>query len=191
MFFNDFDTQMYSTFADAQGATPRLIAGSPVYSDVTHLDTLTILNCDPTVFVKVERSYTEFLWLDTSTNNFYIITSEPEICPPGLKTRLAAHRGEPFHFIIILCPEVLTQTPGQFKMFATLRGGELTDTRPYADPSLDMCTWDGMHIDQLRERTLSVYLGRMIIYIQAQKYSQNITSESCLNFPGYSILFHY
>ncbi len=180
--------RMYSTFADAQSATPRLIIGSTVHPDVTHLDNLTILNCDPTVFVKVEHSNTEFLWLDTSTNNLYIIISESEICPPGLKTRLAAHRGEPFHFIIILCPEVLTQTPGKFKMFASIRGDELTNTRPYADPSLDMSTWVGMHIDQLRERTLSVYLGRMIIYIQAQKYSQNIASESCLTFPRYSII---
>lgn len=176
-FFNDFDQRVYSTLADAQLAQPRLIAGSPVASDVAGLDTLTIVICDPYVFVKIGRSYTDFLWMDSTTNRYYIITDEPEICPPGLKTRLAIHRGEPFHFIIILCPEVLTQTDGQYKMFATLSGDELTNTRPFEEGNaLDMHTWVGMRIDQLRERTLSVYLGRMVMYIQAQKYSRNISS---------------
>lgn len=182
-FLYDFDDRIYPTFADAQLAQPRWRDGAPVAADVASLDTLTVVVCDPYVYVKIDRSYTDFLWRDSTTNGYYIITDEPEICPPGLKTRLAAHRGEPFHFIIILCPEVLTQTDGQYKMFATLGGDGLTNTRPQdVGNPLDMHTWVGMSIDQLRERVLSVYLGRMVIYIQAQKYAQNISSESRWSF---------
>ena len=100
------------------------------------------------------------------------------VYPPGQKTRLG------YNFlnkraIIILCAEVLTQTDGEPKIFRTLNGDELTDNDRETetvfpsdynnDPSEDVTqnafSWPGMGIDQLRQRVLSVYIGRNIIAI--------------------------
>lgn len=71
-------------------------------------------------------------------------------------------------------------------MYADLGGGELTNTRPNTDVypghpldpntpltpemTMNLQFWVGMHIDQLRERTLSIVLGRYVLFIMAQKY---------------------
>ena len=117
--------------------------------------------------------------------------------------------------MIILCPPALTQTPGLPKMYADLAGGQLTDTRPDTedtpghplDPdtpltpemTLNLQFWSGMHIDQLRERTLSVLLGRYILFIAAQKYRTRLVggaieagtiSKTGLTSNGIRMSFH-
>ena len=79
-------------------------------------------------------------------------------------------------------------------MYRDLGGGQLTDTRPDTvvsqghpfDPNtpltpemtMNLQFWAGMHIDQLRERTLSVILGRYVLLIQAQKYATRLFNRA-------------
>ena len=108
--------------------------------------------------------------------------ADDDICGLGVKTRLAEYRGVPTHFIMIICPPVLEQIDGQPKMFADLLGTDLSDnTRPtilYDPPLTDQMTlymlaWEGMSIDQLRAKVLSVYIGRTILIVTNAKYADS------------------
>lgn len=183
-----FDTEDYDTIADAlnPGHTPMMDLSLP--QELQNLDSATLFICDSARFMKVDTSTLNSQWYDPDSREVFIITSEPEICPAGLKTRLALHPGPPMYYVIILCPPVLTQTDGQPKMYGTLDGLSLANSRPdsyilpitpiTAEVSMNLQSWAGMHIDQLRERTLSVYIGRYILHIQAQKYASRIASDA-------------
>ena len=97
---------------------------------------------------------------------------------------------------MILCPAVLTQRVGEPKIFATVDGKELSHTIPSpvydgnnGDPlpnvtaveSLDLLLWQGMNIDQLRERVLSVYMGRVILFLTGQKYYTQVLDKERAN----------
>lgn len=106
----------------------------------------------------------------------------PEICPPGAKIAAAEVLARPQHFTVVLCPELLTQAPGKHKMFATLSGVELTNTRHGTDVNGDTVpedrfAWIDMSIDDLRQEVLSVYLGLIIMYIQGVKFEKKIIDD--------------
>lgn len=125
-----------------------------------------------------------WVWVGPGGDGVYLqITTDAVICPPGVNTRLAKHpastspqASRPAYLIAILCPQILTQTPGRPKMWATLDGLELTNTRPTAGTQ-DSLLWIGMHIDVLRQRVLSVWIGRMVILITSLKYSDRMHSK--------------
>ena len=108
--------------------------------------------------------------------------AEDDICGPGIKTRLARSRADPPNFVMILCLPVLAQIDGQPKMFADIRGNDLSHNTwptPMTDDStLYMLAWYGMSIDQLRERVLSVYIGRTILLITSAKYAEELDAET-------------
>lgn len=152
--------------------------------EVQELDLTTLFICDPSNFVKVDPLSANPQWYDPDSGETFNITSEPEICPAGLKSRLAIHPTPPIYYVIVLCPPSVTQTPGLPKMYGTLSGRPLTNSRPdsQTNPATQLTTemtmnlqfWDGMHIDQLRERTLSAIIGRYILHIMAQKYATRL-----------------
>lgn len=147
------------------------------------LDSSALFSCDPTAFTRIHPNEPDSLWTTPdSPDELYDVTTDNEICPPGMNLRLAANTGRLPHFIVVLCPEILTQKEGRFKMFATLDGQELSHTRPDSGSTLDMLAWEGMHVDQLRERVLSVQIGRVILMIIGQKYHDEITIRPI---PGY------
>lgn len=147
------------------------------------LDSSALFSCDPTAFARIHPNETDSLWTTPdSPDELYDVTTDNEICPPGMNLRLASNTGRLPHFIVVLCPEILTQKEGRFKMFATLDGQELSHTRPDSGSTLDMLAWEGMHVDQLRERVLSVQIGRVILMIIGQKYHDEITIRPI---PGY------
>lgn len=147
------------------------------------LDSSALFSCDPTAFTRIHPNEPDSLWTTPdSPDELYDVTADNEICPPGMNLRLAANTGRLPHFIVVLCPEILTQKEGRFKMFATLDGQELSHTRPDSGSTLDMLAWEGMHVDQLRERVLSVQIGRVILMIIGQKYHDEITIRPI---PGY------
>lgn len=122
------------------------------------LDRTTKFWCDISGFYKADPTNDAspfWAWYGPGGTNEYLqITTEPELCPPGVNTRLAKHPAtanpnRPAYFIIILCPQVVTQTPDRPKMWATLDGQELTHTRPTAGTQ-DAVLYLGMHIDALR-----------------------------------------
>ncbi len=108
--------------------------------------------------------------------------AEDDICGPGIKTRLARSRADPPNFVMILCPPVLVQIDGQPMMFADLKGHDLShntwprwDFPPVTDEStLYMLGWLGMSIDQIREKVLSVYIGRIILLVTSAKYAEEL-----------------
>lgn len=137
-----------------------------------------IFSCDPRTFTETSDNK----WWDSDTQQLYIIGTDT-ICDYHTKTRLAM-RPQPFGFVVILCPAVLSQRDGEPKMWADLAGRELSNTRPTVQPvdpknlketeSLDLGIWAGMNIDQLRERVLSVYMGRIVLFLTGQKYYKQI-----------------
>lgn len=68
------------------------------------------------------------IWYDSATDEVYQdLTFDEELCPPGVPTRLAYHKGRGFHqaddeedhpdyYVVFLCPVILTQTPGRPKI---------------------------------------------------------------------------
>ena len=146
-----------------------------------HGTTITF-SCAPTTFRQVPNPTNprQELWFDSDTGAYYNVASTywPDdnnvICPPGQKTRLAYAQPR---VIIILCAEVLRQTDGEPKMFRDLNGGDLTSNNratetifpqdysndPPEDVTQNAFSWPGMQIDQLRQRVLSVYIGRNLI----------------------------
>ena len=136
--------------------------------------------CDPSIFERVDDYST--LWRDTTTGYLYLGPLTSEICPPGVKVVSAEHLARPMHFTVILCPEVLTQTPGQHKMFAGVDGLELSHTRNSEDANgnedaLDLFAWLDMSIDELRQHVLSVWMGRVIMYIQGRKFEKIVDNQ--------------
>lgn len=147
-------------------------------------------SCDPTTFNKVGVNQ----WFDSVTQHLYISTAEDVLCGPGVKVMMAASvrlqnpNGPPGYVVIILCPSVLTQTAGEPKMYADLAGTELSNTRPNfpgvrgqsltQEDTLDLLAWDGMAIDQLRERVLSVYMMRVILYVAGAKFWEETHGKS-------------
>lgn len=206
-----FDSRVYANVNDAM-AEGVSIEDRTLPLEDRKLDRATLYICDTSNFVKVVTQGRNPYWYDLESGETFIITNEAEICPQGLKSRIASHVDPPIYFVIILCPPALTQTPGLPKMYADLAGGGLTNTRPNTDVSpghpLDPNTpltpemtvnlqfWVGMHIDQLRERTLSVILGRYLLFITAQKYSTRLfdrvngESKTDLTNKGISLLSH-
>ena len=142
------------------------------------LDSTLLFTCNPDSFVKLTRG-----WWDSETRQYYNVpgaVDDGDICGPGVKTRLADYRGEPRHYIMIICPPVLEQIDGEPKMFADLDGTDLShNTRPSVlydpplteDMTLNMLAWEGTSIDQLRERVLSVYIGRTILLVTNAIYA--------------------
>lgn len=182
-----FDDTEYDSVHNAM--IPELItwtADHDLPPEVKRLDSATMFICDPTKFVKVDPTTANPQWYEPESGELFIITTESEICPAGLKSRLALHAGPPKYYVIILCPPAVTQTPGQPKMYGTLDGRPLANSRPdsYILPitpltteiTMNLQVWAGMKIDQLRDRTLSVYIGRYILHIQAQKYISSLAN---------------
>ena len=170
--------QKWDTIALAQ-QNERFAGIDSETRDLSQVTYNVLFSCDPYTFRKISGNN----WWDRDTLQLYNITSADVICDSNTKTRLAL-RPEPFGFVVILCPAVLTQTTGQPKMFATLDGAELSNTRPspeYEDDynvtaaeSLEIFGWDGTNVDQLRERVLSVYLGRVVLFLTGQKYYNKV-----------------
>lgn len=168
-----FDTVLYPNIAEAWG-------NANISDPILPLDSTLLFTCNPTSFTKMSEG-----WWDTETMQYYNVpgaVNDGDICGSGMKTRLAEHRGQPWHFIMILCPAVLGQIDGQPKMFADLYGTDLShNTRPteYSDTdltnemTLNMLYWEGMSIDQLRERVLSVYIGRTILLVTNAIYAES------------------
>ena len=182
--FNDYDPSQYDSVEAAQsrGIPSTIIAPGP--SDNKALDSSTTYVCDASIF-----QWEDGLWRDTTTGLLYRGLSGPEMCPPGVKLRLGEVLSRPQFYIVVLCPELLTQTPGKPKMFATLKAMELTHTRNNVDVNgvqddLDIFAWDGMSIDDLRQKVLSVYLGLVIMYVQAVKFEKKIIDDDG-NTEGY------
>lgn len=179
---NQFDTAIYPTLAAAWG-------NANILDPILPLNSTLYFTCDPTSFVRVAGG-----WWNTVTQQYYSLpgaANEGDICGPGVKTRLAESRQQPRHFIMILCPLVLEQVDGQPKLYADLSGTELShNTRlneEYDPPltnamTLNILLWIGMSIDQLRERVLSVYIGRAILLVISAKYleSQGLIGKAWL-----------
>lgn len=180
-----FSAQKWDTIANAQQRElfADIDSGTRDVSQVTYN---VLFSCDPRTFRKISGNN----WWDRDTLQLYNITTADVICDSNTKTRLAL-RPEPFGFVVILCPAVLTQRDGEPKMWATLDGTELSNTRPspeYDDDhnltaaeSLDLLGWDGMNIDQLRERVLSVYMGRLVLFLTGQKYCNQVYGKERAN----------
>ena len=183
-----FDTTIYANLADAWGDAEL--------SDPTlPLDSTLCFTCDPDSFTRLTGG-----WWYFETVQYYNVpgaVDDEDICGPGIKTRLAEYRGDPWHFIMIICPAVLEQTDGQPKMFADLEGTDLShNTRPTEihDPplteemTLNMFGWEGMTIDQLRAKILSVYIGRTILIVTNAMYADHSyisgMTESFLTYQG-------
>lgn len=182
-----FDDTEYDSVHNAMIPEPiTWTADHDLPPEVQRLDSATMFICDPTKFVKVDPTTANPQWYEPESGELFIITTESEICPAGLKSRLALHAGPPKYYVIILCPPAVTQTPGQPKMYGTLDGRPLANSRPdsYILPitpltteiTMNLQVWAGMKIDQLRDRTLSVYIGRYILHIQAQKYISSLAN---------------
>lgn len=137
--------------------------------------------CDPTAFFKVDSMNDASPFWVGLDGVVLQITTDPVLCPTGVKTRIAKHPATtnpttPAYFVVILCPEILTQTPGRPKMWATLIGEELTDTRPATDTQ-DNLLWLGMPIDLLRQNVLSVWIGRIVMLVIGVQYSDRFHSR--------------
>ena len=163
-------------------AEPGNIDAVDLPEDLQLLDATSVFWCDVTQFVKIDPMNDAspfWVWTGVGRDGESLpITMGPAICPPGVNTRLVEHPAtltplRPAYFIMILCPQILTQTPDRPKMWATLRGQELTNTRPDAGIQ-DAVLWLGMHIDALRQRVLSVWIGRMMILITSIIYSDRM-----------------
>lgn len=164
-----FPTEEYATLEEAREAELEFTPDLPAVEDILEY------SCNPRRFRKVDVDGDDVdgdEWQDTTTGEIYIIQSADQICPGdgSVKLRLAFRLAGLEHFIAILCPIILAQTDGQPKMYATLEGVELSNTRPDGDPPLDVLAYVGMSIDDLRARVLSVYLGRVILMIEAVKW---------------------
>lgn len=189
---SSFDQTAYSNIDNAiETASNSLLENAPtsLLPDRRYLDSTTLFVCDPTTFIRdvlaVEDLGSEdgpggtadyiHVWYDTATDEVYQdLTFDEELCPSGVPTRLAYHRGRGFrqgddeedhpdYYIVVLCPEILTQTPGKPKMWATLDGQELSNTRPSDGTLLNELAYVGMSIDDLRSRVLSVHLARNLL----------------------------
>lgn len=172
-----FDTAEYEDLQDALEEDIDVDASLP--EDLQRIDSTVHFECDPTAFVKVESSRGSPLWVGPD-GVAVEMTRDAALCPPGVKTRVAEHPATtnpttPAYFVVMLCPEILTQTPGRPKMWATLVGTELEDTRPVVDIQ-DNLLWLGMHIDSLRQNVLSVWMGRIVLLIMGVQYSDRIYS---------------
>lgn len=119
-------------------------------------------------------------WYNSEMEWWYNFGEVDEICGAGVSTMLGMNVDirVDFHFIVVLCPKVLQQTPGQPKMYAALEHTDLQlndrPEGPYTlgqgqpmteEATLNVQYWLGMTIDQLRSRTLSVYIGRIMLFI--------------------------
>lgn len=148
----------------------------------------TTFTCAPSTFATVvdPQNPGKELWYDSDTRLYFEIApnyrfsndDQNEVCPPGQKTRLGYNDLNKLA-IIILCAEVLTQTDGEPKMFLSMNGLDLShndrqtetvfpshyNNDPPEDVTQNAFSWPGMGIDQLRQRILSVYIGRNIISI--------------------------
>ncbi len=67
-------------------------------------------------------------------------------------------------------------------MFAGLDGLELSHTRDSEDANgnvdaVDLFGWLDMSIDELRQHVLSVWIGRVIMYIQGIKFEKKIIND--------------
>lgn len=147
-------------------------------ANLQRIDSTVRFECDPTTFSKVDSMNDASPFWVGLDGVVLQITTDPVLCPTGLKTRIAEHPATtnpttPAYFVVILCPEILTQTPGRPKMWATLFGEELTDTRP-ANDTQDHLLWLGMPIDSLRQNVLSVWIGRIVLLVMGVKYSDRI-----------------
>ncbi len=175
-----FDTTEYPNLQAVLGAVD-LFADNSLPADLQALDRTVLFWCDINNLVEADpMDDTSPFWVGAN-GEVLQMTTEPEICPSGVNTRIAKHPAtinppQPAYLVVILCPEILTQTPGRPKMWATLDGQELTDTRPTADTQ-DNLLWTGMHIDALRQKVLSVWIGRMALLITSIKYSDRIHSK--------------
>ena len=170
-----FPTEEYTTLEEAREAEMWALTVMDLPNVPAIEDTLEY-SCNPRRFRKVDGDQ----WQDRTTQEIYNIESADQICPDdgSVKLRLALHLAEPQHFVAILCPSILGQTDDQPKMYATLEGVELSDTRPDGDPPLDVLIYLGMSIDDLRARVLSVYLGRVILFIEGAKWPDVAPSKT-------------
>ena len=171
---SQFDTVLYPNIGQAWG-------NAHLSDSVLPLDSTLLFTCNPVSFTRLTGG-----WWDTETIQYYNVpgaVNDDDICGPDIKTRLAVHRGQPWHFIMILCPPVLGQVEGQPKMFVDLSETDLShNTRPseYFPPpltsgmTLNMLLWEGMSIDQLRTRVLSVYIGRTILLVTGAIYADDL-----------------
>lgn len=132
-----FDVKRYYGCNDAMDSV-LVINFQLVPRDHLYLDKTTTFICDVTSFDKavVEgqgQGVSSNLWIDEAIEGVFTITSDPEICPPGISTRYAWRYGSiaagaplpPHRYIVIVCPELLTQTEGKPKIFPTMDGQEL------------------------------------------------------------------
>lgn len=172
-----FPTKEYATIGDASQYYD-LIPPSP--------DDTLVISCSPADFVRrVSVTAGGVVWFNAFMNVDYAITNANEICRDGVKAMLgqAVTRTVPTTmFVLLLCPVILTQTDGQPKMFRNLEGFDLvTNNRPdvwdtLSDPvpltpenTINMMVWAGQHIDQLRDRVLSVIVGRILLLVSVNQ----------------------
>ena len=195
--FSDFE---FDDIEDALAAHWNSQDDDLLPQGVRKLDGATLFICDPSNLVQITNANSSSVWYDPDSRESFEITSESEICPAGLKTRFASHPGPPLYYVIILCPPSTTRIPGQPRMFPTLRGGdlesELSSTTPVTtEMTMNLQFWTGMHIDQLRLRTLSVLVGRYCLYITHRKYATRLGHlagrKPCFTFNDISRILHY
>ena len=139
-----------------------------------------VFSCDATMWEKDAGG--GHLWYSSEMDGWYNFGYEVnEICGDGVSTMLGMKANletVKLHFIVILCTRVLYQTPDKPKIYATLQHTELQSNDrpdgPYTldqgqpmteEATLNVQYWLGMTIDQLRSRTLSVYVGRIMLFI--------------------------
>lgn len=182
----------YATLGQAMGETD-LIPPSP--------DDTLIISCSPGDFNRFEDEDGIVTWFNPFVGVHYDITNANEICAPRVKTMFGQAIGQAIPttmFILILCPIILNQTDGRRpKMFADLEGDNLmTNNRPNVDwgslsnptpitpeNTINMMVWAGQHIDQLRDRVLSVIVGRMLLYVSVNKLTGLTGIESKIPSP--------
>lgn len=182
-----FDLNQFRALADAMKLIHNTNPCRPL-SGSEYLDKTTAFICNVTGFVKVGpiMGMRTSIWLDEATGEQFTITNEPELCPPGIASRLVYHHSSPLGSVspppyeVIVCPMLLTPTQGKPEMFATIDRQDLTNKRLNDGIDLNTVAYIGMGIDDLRDRVLSVWLGRMVIIIVAQKYGLDVLPR-----PGY------
>lgn len=103
-----------------------------------YLDRTRTFICDVTRVVQVpleDAGFRTTIRQDMEIGESVVINSAAEICPPDTCTVLTFHNvsppgspSQPEHYVVIVCPVLLTQTEGRPKMFASMDGQEVTTT---------------------------------------------------------------
>ena len=183
----EFSLKQYNTIAEATEVEG--LSSNP--SDVL------VISCGPGDFQRDVDDNGIVTWFNTRTFLHFRIPNADVMCAPGVKAMFGQATGPAFGqpdgptiYVLVLCPVILTQTDGRPKMFLDMNGGNLaSNTRPDVDwleateDTINSFTWVGQHIDQLRDRVLSVIVGRMLLFVSVNQWSAMTGIESNIPSP--------